>query len=215
MYKKKTLMGIQVFLLISMSFAFSYILSEAMVVSAQESVSTCLVGKNGEICQQYSSSECDSKCSSNCVPTSRNQVSECKVGSCFALEEGTCSSGSTQRECTNFGGKWIDDLYANTKECKKGCCLFNEEAIFTTERSCSYQGEKLGTEVDFRGEINTEFECLILAKTQEEGACVFESGFEGEKNDCKFTTKSNCLSTGGEFYSGYLCSYPDFNRRKR
>ena len=240
--------GVQIALLVGMSFAFSYIINEGFKSSSyyqikeekkniwnlmpavlqgigkmifsergiasaletndlQEGAYTCLEGKNGKICQAYPASECDSKCSGKCIPTNIDEVSQCKVGTCYDKFEGTCQPGAPKSACEEEGGEWYDDPNGNVPVCKAGCCLLGDQAYFGTARQCDRDASARGLKKDFRPEVNNELSCLALGKNQEEGACVIEGD---EENRCKFTTKSNCLQgIKGKFYSGTLCSSPD------
>ncbi len=188
------------------------IIDDKNIVSAESSevgVYTCLKGKNGEICQEFSVlneddvNQCNQLCEEECIPSARKDISQCQIGTCYDPQEGICQTGSPKQACEDDNGEWKDDLFGNVPECKKGCCVLGDQAMLASERQCGKQSELLGLERNFKPEINSEVECLALAKTQEEGACVFE--FEFEKT-CKFLTKSQCLSINGGFYSGLLCS---------
>ncbi|MEK6933952.1 MAG: hypothetical protein AABW75_03690 [Nanoarchaeota archaeon] len=197
-------------LLKGLNFLRSLIFSEKGIVSALESsdlqqgAHTCLKTKDNKICQSFPASQCEEKCDGKCIPTSKENVAQCKLGTCYNTNEGLCSVGAPKAKCEQDGGKWFDDPYGNVQQCKQGCCIIGEGAYFGTERQCEKDSASLGLKKDFRPEITTEITCLALAKTQEEGACVFEHEFE---NSCRFTTKTNCLQNyKGKFYSGLLCS---------
>ncbi|MBS3091545.1 hypothetical protein J4217_03810 [Candidatus Pacearchaeota archaeon] len=196
-------------LAIVLGFFGKIIFGEKGIVSALESSDlqngayTCLKTKNNSICQEFPASECNSNCQANCVPTGRNLVSQCLIGTCYDKDEGTCSTGSPKQACEDHSGQWFSDQYGNIQECKKGCCIRGENANFVTEQQCAASAAGLGIVKNFKPETNNELSCIQQSKTQEQGACVFESEFE---NTCKFTTKANCLTLGGGFYSGYLCS---------
>ncbi|MBX4196883.1 hypothetical protein KW805_04820 [Candidatus Pacearchaeota archaeon] len=236
------IVGIEIILLISMSFAISYTLhaedSVAYdynqspkdlafkiinhlfgkgIVSALDSsdlkngVSTCLLSKNNKVCQEYPSSECGGKCTTACIPSSKSQVSACSVGTCVDPVEGICQPGSPKSACENDGGQWYNDPNGNIAQCKLGCCLLGDQASFITSQQCSRKSVLLGVTSNFKPEIGSEIECLALAKTQEEGACVYEQDFQ---KSCTFTTKASCLQKTGRadsFYPGLLCSNPALN----
>ncbi len=238
---------LQIFLLIGMTFAFSYFMHESRGLNGREAVYkikknnfskyellkaigfigklifneksfvsaltaedaqkgayTCLKSKDGKICQEYPASECADKCLDECIPTSPNEVSQCSLGTCYNPVAGKCSLGSPKALCESEGGKWSSDINGNIPECKQGCCVLGGEAYLGTAVQCEKDASIRGLKKDFRPEANTELRCLGLAKTQEEGACVFQEELE---NGCKFTTKLECMqSIKGKFYSGYLCS---------
>jgi len=183
------------------------IFGERGIVSAQE-IYTCLKNKNGSICQEYISDECDSQCSSECIPSSRDSVSECKLGTCFDKTEGTCTTQSPKGACENNRGIWFSDPNANVKECQRRCCILGDNAIFVTQQTCNRQSLLIGINGTFNTAVKDEFSCLILSKVQEEGACTFVSEYE---TTCKYTTKADCLKLKGDFHSGYLCSAKELN----
>jgi len=53
----------------------------------------------------------------------------------------------------------------------------------------------------FRSDIKSETSCFAAATPYVKGACVFE-----KTKDCTLTTKEKCLSTGGKFNKGLLCT---------
>ncbi len=169
---------------------------------------TCLLSKDGKVCQEYAASECESKCDGVCIPARRNDVSECKLGTCYDPIEGTCQAGSPRTGCVDNDGEWFDDPFENVPQCKEGCCVLGDQTRFVSDVQCRRQSALLGLEKDFRPEIKTELACLVLAKSQEEGACVFDFEFE---TTCKFVSKVSCLEIGGDFFSNKLCSNPELN----
>ena len=212
--KKKPFLKVffQLFLLITFSFAVSYLLDKAYVSAAtSSSVSTCLMSNNNDICQEYSSDVCDSECTSSCIPSARDQVSECQLGSCLDESQGLCSLNVPKKTCEDSNGKWINDPNGNAPECKKGCCILGDQTIFTTSQRCSIESGLRGLSTIFKPEIESEINCISLSESQEKGACVYESSDQIEKNTCKFLTKSDCKESNGNFYSGILCSNPDLN----
>jgi len=183
---------------------------EKNFVSALE-INSCELSKTGQVCVEYlSASECLDKCAEQCIPTSLSGVNNCKLGSCFDPVEGTCQLNSPKRACESNGGTWINDVNGNVAQCKKGCCIHGNNANFWTEQQCKRMSEISGIEKDFRADIRTEFECIVLSGAQEEGACLTGKDVAG-KNNCKFATKAICLQARGEFYSGYLCSNAELN----
>jgi len=242
MINKRGTSLIEMFLIISMSFSFAYIIHESEgkvkfvteennlekiyakllrllisdknFVSAAAAVYTCVKAKDGSICQEYpvfdaeDAAACNELCDGSCIPSGRDKVAECKIGTCYDELEGTCQAGSPKKECENFEGKWFPDPFENIPQCREGCCVLGDQTQFVSDRQCGRQAELLGLEKEFKPEIRTEIQCLILAKSQEEGACVFQEEFE---NTCKFTTKAQCLSIGGEFKVGLLCSNSDLD----
>ena len=139
----------------------------------QEGAYTCVKSKAGEYCQEFPASECSNKCDGECIPTTRDNVASCILGTCYDSVEGTCSTNSPQLLCTNNSGKWFDDPNANIPQCKKGCCILGENANFVTSQQCSKMSERYGLKADFKAENATEISCLVLLKNRGERACVF------------------------------------------
>ena len=197
---------IQIFLVVTMSLAFSFILHEAdngLVSANGNYVSTCLESNNGEICQEFPSDTCDSQCNGTCIQNSRDNVIECKLGNCYDPVEGKCLSNSPKNQCESFGGEWSEDSFGNIPECELGCCLTGEQAYFVTEQNCKRIRETTGVLTDFKPEIYNELLCWQESNSQLEGACML-----GET--CRFVTQLKCGQLGGDFYENFLCSHPDF-----
>ena len=219
---------VQIVLVVSMSITFSYLiagsekqgarLAETLAVigsvlfsdagfvsaeSAEDARHTCVKTKAGESCQEYPAHECTAKCSESCIPSKRENVAACKIGTCYNAREGVCQTGASQSTCTVNGGKWFDDAYANIAQCRKGCCLLGGKAGFVTEQQCTRSATLLGMKREFHTNVKTEIACLALGAQQEEGACVFVQEYE---RACQFTTKMQCTQRSGDFYSGLLCS---------
>ena len=174
----------------------------------QEGTYTCLESKDGIYCQPYLASRCNDNCKSECIPSTRDSISKCSIGTCYNPIEGTCSAGSPKALCEGESGRWFDDPYENINECREGCCVLGDQASFVTEQECKRKSQLLGRAKNFSASIRTELGCLQLSKTQEEGACVFE---ENDEKTCSVETKANCLRLHGEFNSRILCSNPVLN----
>ena len=176
---------VQIFLIISASFAFSYILHQSLegyagntyngkisfrnrllsilgigiklifsdknFVSALEGsdlsngIATCLIGKDGNLCQEYPASECNDKCSEECFPSPRKDTAECRIGTCYDPDFGTCQEGAPKLKCENNGGQWFDDPAGNVPICKKACCVVGDEVRpLVTQRECANINEISG-----------------------------------------------------------------------
>ena len=191
----------QIFLLVNLSIALNYNLNAAEFVQrvSAETFSCCTKTNSGAICQDVGASYLN--CSEELIPTKCENSADCKIGCCIDGDEGLCTTQAPKKKCEDSGGIWKSDGNCNLVECQKGCCVSGGEINFMTEQRC----EKLfGVEKDFR-DLETEFECLAFAETQNEGACVFETGV------CKFTTESECGRFGGRFSNRDLCSKPSLN----
>ena len=188
---------------------FSFVIIVGFGFVSGQGVETCSISKNGSICQEYPTSECNNNCRENCFPSTRENVPSCKLGTCYDGNFGKCLTQSPSGECTEKGGIWNPDPFGNIPECQKACCVVGEEVVpLITSRECAKIGETRGISTNYRPEIKNELGCLALARTKVEGACVFE-GSDGKK--CRFLKKEECLSSSGEFREGILCTHPDLN----
>lgn len=176
------------------------------LVSAEEGLWTCLEDKNGSFCQEYPSEICNERCNEDCIPTRREETSECRLGTCVDPDEGICAAQSPRLQCESSGGNWFEQEPA---ECRPGCCLIGGQANYITEQACSTLSNRLGKEFDFEY-VENELACLIKAEQQEKGACLLGQNPEGQY-DCKFGTKAECISIGGDFQLNKLCTDPELN----
>ncbi len=197
------------------SFVLGY-LSKGLVSAQSPALWTCQTSLNGTACQEYSSTVCNSVCTTPCFPGIRSDFSACNLGTCYDSDFGTCSSGTPQFLCQQSGGQWSAQQPA---ECNRECCLINPnsnggagQAQFTTQQQCNYLGQTLGSPVSFVP-VNGEVECLLKASSQSRGACVLEFLPELQKYNCETTTQSDCISSGGDFYEGQLCTNPSLNTK--
>ncbi|MEK6855080.1 MAG: hypothetical protein AABX73_02555 [Nanoarchaeota archaeon] len=188
-----------------------------------ESAHTCPLSKDGKICQQYLPSQCEEKCAEECIPKPRSELpdgNECKLGTCFDKSEGTCQPRSPQGECTGQNIEWFDNSEEEVLECRKGCCILEEESLFMTSKQCEIQAASLGLEIgngaNFNSDITSEPDCLYGAGyvQKKEGACVFQSGDSNGENGCIFTTQDDCIGRTGDeskFHLNELCSKEELN----
>ena len=200
MKKNCTIKGIEILIIVAITLTFSGI------VSATDTYYTC-----ASTCTEYSASECNSNCAESCVPATIAGVDECKLGTCFDPNEGTCQQDSPKGLCEGNGGVWSSD--PNMLQCRKGCCIINDEAFLTTDTQCTILNSQLGSTKNFKTEANTPLKCAVYSNTKEEGACLIGNPNILGKRNCQFTIKEKCTSTSikGEFYGGFLCSNPDLN----
>jgi hypothetical protein len=227
---------LQILVLVGGLFAFSYFMheiEEAIVeVSAQEytevfpeeefevfggfdwnslgslDMTCCTEMKNSMVCQDIPSDSCEKECSTECLPSDCNSVSECELGCCIDSSEGTCSPNSVKVNCD---GKWEHDSGCNIPECSRGCCVLGKETVFATEKRCEKLSSFYGVRKDYRKAVTSEISCLLLAEEQETGACVIKSE---DETKCRLTSKAECLGitkSSDNFYKDYLCSHPDLN----
>ncbi len=202
-------------LLLILKAIIKLVFDERSLVSAldasdlKDGVATCIKGNDGSVCQEYAASECASKCSGECFPATRGETPGCKIGTCFDQERGSCIVGAPEKECTEDGGKWLDNAAGNVAECQKGCCVIGDKVQpLITKTQCNYESKTRGIQTEFRSDLKNELACLALEGKKIEGACVFESG--GERA-CNFITKDECLKDKKDFYEGILCTNPELN----
>ncbi|PIN95511.1 hypothetical protein COU56_01400 [Candidatus Pacearchaeota archaeon CG10_big_fil_rev_8_21_14_0_10_31_9] len=132
-------------------------------------------------------------------------------GCCFDSNEGLCTPNSDRNSCENEeDGQWFSSSSCEVNQCELGCCILGQEAQVTTERRCEKLEELNGIPGKFDSSVKDELACIGLADSQSEGACVIADN-EGGENTCKFGTKTECQSIGGEFYENYLCSNAELN----
>ena len=185
------------------------------LVSAQGAVlNTCQQSVSGTVCQEYPSTTCNSECTTACFPGPRNQFAACQLGTCFDPLLGTCNDGTPQFSCQNAGGQWSASQPA---QCNRECCLINPngnggagDAQFATQQQCNYLSGLLGAPVSWVP-VNNELECLLMTNSQAQGACVLELIPEENKYNCEFTTQADCLTSGGDFNEGHLCTNSALN----
>lgn len=198
---------VQIVLLIGFIFPQSYFMHIVFgdnLVSASENIQCCTETNEGAICEDVPvglSSDAPNSCS-NPIATSCEEVAECEVGCCFDPDEGLCTPGSSKGKCEADGGEWSSSDECSNYDCQKGCCVVGNDVKFVTETRCEVLADAFGFSTDFR-DYETELECLALAASQFEGACMFDD------NVCIFETESECVNDGGRFYQDYLCSNPN------
>jgi hypothetical protein len=183
---------------------FYDLMSKGLVSAQSGGLWTCLEDNDGTICQEYPVEDCNDLCAQECFPGLRQDYSECTLGTCLDPQEGTCTTQTPQFACEEAGGTWSETSPA---ACNPICCLYGDQSIYTTEIACNGIEQTTGIDVEIE-QVSNELECLVLASSQVEGACVVES--EG-LNECGFVGADTCLQMGGEFYEGFLCSHPELN----
>ncbi|MBU2562046.1 MAG: hypothetical protein KKF68_00080 [Nanoarchaeota archaeon] len=191
----------EILILVLGIFSFSYLLYQTMpLISAQDILGCCTETNTGAKCQDLVLGS--DECKEALLPSQCKDTSNCKLGCCIDEEEGLCSEKSPKDLCTSDGGTWKDNEVCNIIECQKGCCVLGTQTNYVTDARCGKLAGFYGIEKDFRQQIKTELECVLLAESQEHGACIL-----GE-DVCKFTTQGDCVNKEGEFHKDVLCSNP-------
>ena len=204
---------LEIFLLITSIFAFSFIIS-APTSKAQEVKYCCEKTSYGAWCQDSERENCDDNYRN--TPTSCEATSFCRLGCCYDSSEGICMENTPQKVCDEEEGTWDSDKECNIPQCGLGCCVLGSQASFVTQVRCKKLSSFYGLTTDFRAGIKSELECISLASLADKGACVYELEYS---KTCKFTTRQECNSikegmqvgegavTGSvEFFKDYLCS---------
>ncbi len=203
MNTKKVLSFVQIFLVISLSFVF--ILSfNSSIVNADEQQVCCEKDNGGNFCNYVPSSECTGagvlKAATSC-----DQTSFCKAGCCAGVN-GFCYNNYPKAMCEKkYGGSFTSEPNCgNVNECKLGCCIIGTQAAYLTRGRCIEETSKYpDLEVDFKDNVNSEQECLNLAKNTEKGCCVTDD------KKCKYGAKSECnvqnIINGTGFYKDTFC----------
>ena len=187
---------VQIFLILSLTFAFSLNSKDVNAVQG-----CCEKSRDGTFCDYVEQNECEG----NFAPTSCDKTSFCGTG-CCANVEGYCYDNYPKGLCLSpdVGGNYYSGTCGNVGECNLGCCLIGTDAAYVTKSKCIQEtGKYPDLEVDFREEVQSEQACLDLAKTSVQGCCVTETGCEyGAKSTCSVQTTFN----GTGFYEGKYCS---------
>jgi len=201
-----------------MIFIFAFVLVSLIgFISAANEVSWCCEKTKSDFwCQNTLKEQCDTKFLAS--PTLCESTSYCKKGCCYDSSQGICMENTAEGTCKASNGSWSGVADCKIPQCSLGCCVLGTEASYTTLQRCKKMAGQYGLQTDFRTDVKDEFSCLILATSQDVGACVFEKEFS---NTCKFTTRGDCNSqvlgtgitngTSVRFYQDYLCTNPEFN----
>ena len=182
-------------------------------VSAEEITEYCCEETtSGALCQKIPSVGYESVCDEeNVKKTSCEKYEPCSRGCCIDKKEGTCETNSPKNICLESeNAGWEDDAQCLLKGCERGCCMIGDSPSFQTETWCKKQSDAFGLEeVDWRGEIQSEIECLAQAGGEDDGACVFAGDDIFTFATCRRMTKNSCIAEGGQHYKGYLCTHPE------
>lgn len=177
----------------------------------ENKVNTCVESIDGSVCQQMPKRSCDELCKSGCIEKKREEVPECKLGTCIDEEEGLCTPRTPISLCEEEGGKFDERELESIPECQKRCCMVGDEARFVTKGQCDVLAERYGTNTIFKEDIASEPECIFLSVGAVEGACVLPQEKQMNQSDCRRTTLQECNNLGGLFHDKTLCSNPALN----
>lgn len=215
--KKAGISYLEIVLLVLWIFSISYILySMTEGVEAIDNWGGCCEETiEGNTCQNAPSELCDLNFKT--APTECEATSFCQIGCCISPETGICNTRTSKRDCEKMNGTFEQNEFCNMMQCKKGCCILNDQVKWTTEKNCKFEGnsknEDLLTDWRFDENHNTELKCLFSAEKGIEGPCIYETE-EGEKK-CVYTTLEDCvIRTGSESNFNRnvkFCSDPSLN----
>ncbi len=200
---KKLIAFMQMFLVLSLSFTLALTLNPPAANAQEEQQVCCEQDNSGNFCSYVPSSQCTSagvfKAATSC-----DQTSFCSSGCCSGID-GFCYSGYPKALCEDKGGSFSRGNCNQVNECKLGCCIIGTQADYVTKDRCIEEtGDFPDLEVDFREDVNSEQECLNLARNLDQGCCVTPEG------SCAFGAKSECTAdtvvNGTGFYKDTYCS---------
>jgi hypothetical protein len=200
-----------VFIVLSISFSTSNLSYPSMC---------CEKNKNGVWCINELEDDCDS--SYRMAPSSCSSTSYCRLGTCYDSSEGICYENTPQRVCEESKGTWDPRPLKEVPQCQLGCCIIADQAAFVPLVRCKKLSTYFGVQSDYRTDVGSEMECIILANSQDMGACVYEKEFQMV---CDFTTRKECgadesigslssqyqTSSQRTFHKDYLCSAEELN----
>ncbi len=230
MNKKFLITYIQLFLLINLTIAISYLTSDnflykenvkdekisflkkyselikkpilSFVSSAEENYyGCCLETKTGEYCKESYSSECLSGFNRG---TSCSSLNSCKKGCCYNDEKTIFNRNTFKYVCDKGVNRWIESPLCNLDIAKQGCCIVGSDVSFTTKGACEIltQNSPLrdGNQIEW---IETsEQACIAIQDFATLGACVLSD------KSCKMQTALECQKISGDYHSNLLCTAP-------
>jgi hypothetical protein len=179
--KMKNKIGFAILMLI----VLSGVVYAAETVGTAEVTVCCEKTQSGLHCQDVLEEECASD-SEFALPTACESTGPCDPGYCYDEEEGTCLDNVPKMVCNDEGGIWSGEKPA---ACGLGCCILGDQASFVTLVRCKRLSAYYGLEINYNPDIQNEAQCILAARSDERGACVFEEDFE---TTCEMTTRSQC-----------------------
>jgi len=204
--KKARISYLQIVLLVTSIFAFTYLIYSASNVKAQDGdlgFKCCEKTEDGAICQDIVDED---ECAYGLYPTECEFANSqnCKKGCCIDDYEGTYDP-SPKINCDDIGGRWVEDSCDNIPESRLGCCILEGVTEFVTERRCTLLSELGGIDKNYDSDKGGS-DCALIPTLQEKGACVYENGF------CSIKTKQECIKdrrSDDYFFKDYLCTSDD------
>ena len=193
-----------VFLIISSTISFSYLVKTAQAQEVQQNnIGCCEKTKSGEFCAETSEDNCDRSNGLLYDPNSKcEEASFCAEGRltcCFYEESGACTPRTLDRECQNSGGTALGSgSCEEISECKSGCSIIGSQCDLRTQKEHDLLvGDFSEASAEFRADVNDELECRNVCSNQYDGCCVSADG------TYSVTIESECQGT---FHKNELCS---------
>lgn len=158
--------------------------TDAETVGRLDATVCCEKTNAGLYCQNVPEEDCAAD--SFAIPTSCEATQPCNPGYCYDSIEGTCLDNVPQMVCNDNNGTWSEEQPAS---CDLGCCILGDQASFVTLVRCKRLSGFYGLDTNWNGGVQDEAQCILTARSEEKGACVFEKDFE---TTCKITTRAGC-----------------------
>lgn len=194
---RKGVASFELLVVIVSLFAFAYFLSFDMdFVSAVEQAGCCSLTSGGEKCATATEATCNGTFAAGSVCS---ETSFCEKGCCYDGSAGIFDKNVLEGDCEV---SWVRDANCNLEEATLGCCFLGDQSEYETEGQCRVDTLALGFSslgLNWSSDVG-EINCLLLAASNEDGACVFEGG------GCERLSEVECLEGDGEYYSDSLCT---------
>lgn len=178
MTKKLSMLAVGIFFLVLL---LVVVYGETVAVS--DTTVCCDKTKQGLYCQDVKKEDC----STEGIPTACESTAFCKGGYCYDSVEGTCLDNVPQMVCNDNNGTWTE---TKPPQCELGCCILGDQASFVTLVRCKRLSALYDLETNFNSNIKDEVQCILTARAEEKGACVFYEDFE---KGCRFVKRSECV----------------------
>src|SRR3989338_6794616 len=212
---KKLITFFEIFLAVSISFIVGFNLSSVNAYAQENDNRVCcvnaLVDGEAKSCQYTDANNCDG---GRGIPTRCEDTFECRPVCCDLTGAGYdetgglgCLQNVAASACSAREGNVVDDASCRSApQCSFGCCIVGTQGVLTTELGCTdLTSNYPDLTMNFRGDIQEEFGCFLVARSQDTGCCAGGSAEEG--NSCSLSTRGEC---NGEFFMNTDCvNVPD------
>ena len=175
----------------------------------------CEKTKSNAICQDTTDDNCAP--GAQMPPTSCNQTSFCRLGTCIDNNEGRCKPNTPKKACDEINAYWNESDEEQIPQFQKVCCLLGGLATFVTKKECKTLSGLYGLETVYNDNIKNSLDCLASGVSENKGACVYNEEEDFGKT-CNFLTEKECRdkkksfpNLNVEFFPDYLCSAEELN----